>query len=163
MNASVRFLLPALMAAVLAACGQNNSATEPAASQASAPAETASVPASAPVEVASSPLSDASEAELQVGSEDLPSILELSSQDGDKLTLQLITVHDEQLKDEQHFAKLQKSDGTEIELSKVAEENGLPVYSGEKDKKVFVITGLGDDRYQVVEDEGKPVIYSPSR
>ena len=160
MNAPVRFLLPALMAAVLAACGQNTSGTAPAAS---APVEAASVPASAAVDTASSPLSAASEAELHVGSDDLPSILELSSQDGDKLTLQLITVHDEQLKAEQHFAKLQKSDGTEIELSKVAEENGLPVYSGEKDKKVFVITGLGDDRYQVVEDEGKPVIYSPSR
>lgn len=163
MNASVRFLLPALMAAVLAACGQNNSATEPAASQASAPAETASVPASAPVEVASSPLSDASEAELQVGSEDLPSILELSNPDGDKLMLQLTTVYNEELKDEQDFALLQKNDGPEIELSKVGEENGLPVYSGEKDKKVFVITSLGDDRYQVVEDEGKPVIYGPNR
>ena len=115
MNAPVRFLLPALMAAVLAACGQNTSGTAPAAS---APAEAASVPASAAVDTASSPLSAASEAELHVGSDDLPSILELSSQDGDKLTLQLITVHDEQLKDEQHFAKLQayaepELDGTE--------------------------------------------------
>ena len=74
MNAPVRFLLPALMAAVLAACGQNTSGTAP---EASAPAEAASAPASAAVDSASRPLSAGSEAELDGGSEDMASILEV--------------------------------------------------------------------------------------